>query len=520
MIKHISIAAIFILGITVSSEAQLTAQQAVDGMARGINIGNSLDAYPNETSWGNPPIMESYLANLKKEGFDAVRIPITWNNHTMYTPPYTIDTTFMARVDSVVHWALENGLFVIIDAHHETWLKESLAGTSVTLADGDSIARFDSIWSQIATHFKDASDSLIFEILNEPDPMTQSNVNALNVRELKIIRKTDPTRVVSYSGYMWSNSDQLVTAEIPDSSSKYLIGYYHSYDPYPFGLKGGDTTDAAILSAVNGKLDQVTAWSKKTHIPVILDEFGFMNKCIYNTRMYAYATVIDQALQHGVPAFAWDDGGDFAIYNRKAGTFNEIEDILIHTYPQSPDGLKIIQITPTSVELQWHNRNAESDSITVERSVATDLDFNRYAVVPPNDSILIDNSISGANTYYYRLKIMMKDSTELQSYPIMVNATLTGIQSMSPLTQFELSQNYPNPFNPSTVIGYQLSAKSSVTLKVYDVLGRLVKTLVDANESMGNHEVTFNAGSLPSGVYFCRLQAGRYSKTRKLLLLK
>ena len=85
---------------------------------------------------------------------------------------------------------------------------------------------------------------------------------------------------------------------------------------------------------------------------------------------------------------------------------------------------------------------------------------------------------------------------------------------------FALLQNYPNPFNPSTVIGYQLSTVSNVTLKIYDVLGREVKILVDERQPAGTHSATFNAASLPSGVYFYRLQAGSFSETKKLLLLK
>jgi hypothetical protein len=85
---------------------------------------------------------------------------------------------------------------------------------------------------------------------------------------------------------------------------------------------------------------------------------------------------------------------------------------------------------------------------------------------------------------------------------------------------FALFQNYPNPFNPTTVISYQLSAVSRVTLTVYDVLGRELKTLVNEQQTAGNHSVTFNASYLPSGVYFYRLQAGTYAATKKLLLLK
>ncbi len=83
-----------------------------------------------------------------------------------------------------------------------------------------------------------------------------------------------------------------------------------------------------------------------------------------------------------------------------------------------------------------------------------------------------------------------------------------------------LEQNYPNPFNPTTVISYQLPTNTLVALKVFDILGREVKTLVDERQSTGSHSVRFNATNLPSGVYFYRLEAGTYRDTEKMLLLK
>jgi hypothetical protein len=85
---------------------------------------------------------------------------------------------------------------------------------------------------------------------------------------------------------------------------------------------------------------------------------------------------------------------------------------------------------------------------------------------------------------------------------------------------FNLYQNYPNPFNPSTLIRYQLPAGVFVTLKVFDVLGNEVETLVSEYQNAGNHSVKFNASNLPSGVYFYRLESGNYLNTKKLLLLK
>jgi hypothetical protein len=106
----------------------------------------------------------------------------------------------------------------------------------------------------------------------------------------------------------------------------------------------------------------------------------------------------------------------------------------------------------------------------------------------------------------------------------------TAVLSAQPIASLErpreylLEQNYPNPFNPSTIIRYQLSASSSVKLEVFDMLGRRVALLVDAEQTAGRYEVNFNAGNLTSGVYFYRLQAtspqGSYTKMMKMLLVK
>ena len=87
-------------------------------------------------------------------------------------------------------------------------------------------------------------------------------------------------------------------------------------------------------------------------------------------------------------------------------------------------------------------------------------------------------------------------------------------------SSFKLYQNYPNPFNPSTVIQFGVPRDVHVTLRVYDALGRIVATMVNATETAGEHKVQFNASHLATGVYFYRLTAGAYSETRKALLLK
>jgi Secretion system C-terminal sorting domain len=100
-----------------------------------------------------------------------------------------------------------------------------------------------------------------------------------------------------------------------------------------------------------------------------------------------------------------------------------------------------------------------------------------------------------------------------------IATSVNGHRSQLP-AQYVLNQNYPNPFNPSTVISYQLPVNTLVTLKVYDVLGRVVNTLIEEHQTAGTHSATFNASSLLSGVYFYRLTVGSFVETKKLMLLK
>jgi len=121
------------------------------------------------------------------------------------------------------------------------------------------------------------------------------------------------------------------------------------------------------------------------------------------------------------------------------------------------------------------------------------------------------------------------DDNKIAWYENMLISSVTGPKDPS-LEKFILSQNYPNPFNPSTMIKYSIPELSYVTIKVYDVLGNEIATLVNEEKSIGSYEVEFNISSLQgsvsakggyaSGVYFYQLKAGDYVETKKMLLLK
>ena len=152
------------------------------------------------------------------------------------------------------------------------------------------------------------------------------------------------------------------------------------------------------------------------------------------------------------------------------------------------------------------------------------------AIVPPYSSQEVEVTFTPTEEIQYNGIIEL--SHNAQGSPDTVTVTGDGVivpgveDELQPLT-FSLEQNYPNPFNPVTMIKYQISELSFVTIKVYDVLGNEIETLVDEYKLAGTYEVEFNAAShsgevrnLTSGVYFYKLVAGSFVETKKMLLLK
>lgn len=319
-------------------DAQITAKGAILHMRKGINMGNTFDAPNGETSWGNPSIQEYYFDDFKAAGIDAVRLPVTWNKHTQEIFPYKIDSAFLSRVEQVIDWGLARGLFIIINAHHEGWLKNNNDCINNKTECGFSSAnqqRFDSIWNQIARRFKNKSDHLLFEILNEPEKMTLENLNSLNKRILGIIRNSggkNASRNVVFAGTNWSSYADLKAITVPSADHKYLIANFHCYDPWSF-VSGNDTVKWGTQSdkdKVKKIFDTVKTWADKNDIPVMVNEWGAGPKHDYQSRVAFYRCYVDNGISHGFGLFAWDDGGGFLTYNRRNRTWvdNTIKNII------------------------------------------------------------------------------------------------------------------------------------------------------------------------------------------------
>ncbi|MBC8374680.1 MAG: cellulase family glycosylhydrolase [FCB group bacterium] len=382
------------------------AQDLIPLMLRGINLGNTLEP-DDEGGWNNGPALEYYFDDYKSAGFTCVRIPVKWGAHTLDYPPYTVDPDWMNRVDQVVSWGLARNLYIILNAHHESWIKEDYSESN--------IHRFETIWSQIAESFSHKSDKLLFEMINEPHGLTAEQVDDLNARVLPIIRVNNPTRIVIYSGHEWSAIDQMMSASILDDD--YLMAYWHSYDPWSFAGEGqGTWGTTADINDIVSMFKEAGDWSAANNIPVMISEFGAVQACDYNSRMRHYATYVEEALRNNIPFQVWDDGGWFRIYEREDRTWPEVKDILIYAHPEGPTNLEI-NVGSNKLKISWRNRTTENDRIFIQRKVG-DASFEEIAELGGIADEFEDNGLSAGVLYTYRILARIDSNKFYHSYPI------------------------------------------------------------------------------------------------------
>jgi len=170
--------------------------------------------------------------------------------------------------------------------------------------------------------------------------------------------------------------------------------------------------------------------------------------------------------------------------------------------PANPAGVQVLRLRSTVVGSVVGLPLPPSTS-----AVYTFLDANATALAVIEDAPVLPISIPGVA------------SGMSVSYSTFTPLAVRELGGEKPTT-FTLEQNYPNPFNPSTLIRYSLPSTEQVSLKVFDMLGREVAVLVNVRQAAGRYEVSFNATGLPTGLYFYRLQAGSYSETRKMMLVR
>lgn len=294
-------------------------------LSKGLNIGNSLEA-PKNQSW-DVPIDISYFAIIKNAGFQSVRLPIRFSDYVdKSNSKYPLDETFMKQIDAYIDEALKQDLTIILDLHHFTEIMENPQGNKDCLL---------AIWKQLASRYNDYPNSLVFELLNEPQQNLDSDTwNTLIEDLVRTIRSIDSERFLIVGGVNFNSIDSLSTLKLPKDNR--LIATIHYYEPNDVTFQGnpyhagyenlsnvtwnGTNEEMAYLYS---RLSTAKAWADANNVFLYLGEFGISNTAPVDTRISWTLAVASEANALGISYAYWEFASGFGIYDLTTSSWNE-----------------------------------------------------------------------------------------------------------------------------------------------------------------------------------------------------
>nr|WP_306813050.1 cellulase family glycosylhydrolase [Paenibacillus soyae] len=307
-----------------------TTQDYVNDMQPGWNLGNTFDAVgEDETAWGNPRVTQEFIENLADQGFKSIRIPVTFDQRMLTEEPYTIEEDFLDRLDQVIEWSLDEGLYVMINIHHDSWiwLEKGMHN------DHDaSLARFKAIWTQLADRYKDMPQKLMFESINEPrfegeDAEKQKYIDELNTAFYNIVRSSgginDVRKIVlptldtgSETHKVDALYDWIKALAKPDPNIIATVHYY-GFWPFSVNIAGFTTFNEETQKDIITVFDRVHDKFVKNGIPVIIGEFGLLgfdtdlNAIEQGEKLKFFEFMIHYAQEKQLTHMLWDNGQHF-----------------------------------------------------------------------------------------------------------------------------------------------------------------------------------------------------------------
>lgn len=352
---------------------QLNASQLVADMGAGWNLGNSLEAningVPSETAWGNPVVTQAFIDRVRAAGFKTIRIPISYLAHIGPGPNYTINSAWLNRIQEIVNYAYNRGLYVLINMHGDGY--KTISGSWLICDSSDQATirdKYQKVWQQVATRFQSYSEHLIFESMNEefdgqwgnPTQPCYSNINSYNQIFVDTVRRSggnNSSRWLLIPGwntnidYTTGNygfvlpTDQYRSPSIPSNEQRIMISV-HYYDPWDFtGTESGTITQwgpAATNPAKKstwGQEDFMDAQLRKMYntfvvrgYPVFVGEYGSIDKTSFDSSNNRYRadfarTLVASAKRYGAATAYWDNGFNgqygFGLFNRGSSTVTQ-----------------------------------------------------------------------------------------------------------------------------------------------------------------------------------------------------
>ncbi len=313
----------------------LNGMEITDKMGLGWNLGNTLDAtggsrddvLSHEQSWGNPVVTKELIQGVKAEGFNTIRIPTTWYNYM--DENYNIDQKYMDRVKEIVGWAYDEGMFIILNVHHEKWVNDKDIDKNYVKIGYELAA----VWKQIAENFADFDQHLIFEGMNEPRAAgtgyewggnndCYAAVNYLDQVFVNAVRMSDKgynkERALMIPGYAASSSSSVMNSiSLPTYDGKVcnnLIISVHCYSPYDFCLSDNvtdfDPQNSQSTGGIDVLFDEIDSIFLSHDIPVVIGETSATAKNNVEARERWAGYMAEKSAGYGVPIVIWDNGSD------------------------------------------------------------------------------------------------------------------------------------------------------------------------------------------------------------------
>ena len=318
---------------------EMTSQELVSSMKIGWNLGNTLDVCQadrdgdgwvnehveegekvDETLWGNPMTTQGLFEALLEDGVNAVRIPVTWRDHI--DEQGNIDEEWLDRVQEVVDYAYDIGMYVIINIHHDgggdpafgAWICNAATDYEATLD------RYKTLWTQIAERFENYDERLIFESMNEVgfDSLqlntAYETLNNLNQEFVNLIRSSggnNPERHLLIAGY-WTDIAMTCDSryKMPDDPAGKLILSVHYYTPWQFCTTNIQNTWGT--DSEQRQMENLVAKMNSTYVengvPVIIGEYAASGND-FDSCVFFIEKFVKLCSDYGIATFLWDNGG-------------------------------------------------------------------------------------------------------------------------------------------------------------------------------------------------------------------
>ncbi|GAA2895363.1 hypothetical protein GCM10020220_101800 [Nonomuraea rubra] len=370
-------AALSVSGLTTHASAdtttQLNASQIVADMGVGWNLGNQLEAnvdgYPSETAWGNPTVTQALIDKVKSTGFNTIRIPVSYLRHIGAGPDYTINPSWLNRIQEVVNYAYNRGMYVVLNIHGDGYKTIPYAWLICDSSNQTEIkAKYQKIWQQLASRFQNYDQRLIFESMNEefdgqygnPTQPCYSNINSYNQIFVDTTRRAggnNSSRWLLVPGwntnidYTTGNygfvipTDNYRSPSIPSNEQRIMISV-HYYAPWDFVGEENGTITQWGPAATNpsrtstwGQDDYMDSQLKKTYdsfvvrgYPVVVGEYGSIDKSSFDSSNNRYRadfahTMVATAKKYGAATIYWDNGVNgqygFGLFNRSTNAVTQ-----------------------------------------------------------------------------------------------------------------------------------------------------------------------------------------------------